>query len=250
MCIAFLAVEAHPRYPLVVLANRDEFLARPTVPISRWKGPAGIIAGRDLQAGGTWFGVNASGRLALLTNYREPPESTGKGPSRGALVAGYLDGTVADFPGHLLACGDSYAGFNVIFGPWRQLTHFSNRGPGLTPITTGLHGLSNALLDTPWPKVERGKRLLAEALKNEKLEAERLFEILDDHQRASDPELPDTGVPLELERRLSSIRIPDDGPYGSRSATVMVVEQSGLAHLWERSYQEGTEVVHVLELPG
>ena len=236
MCIAFLAVDSHPRYPLVVLANRDEMFARPTLAMAPWEGQPTIIAGRDLRAGGTWFGVNELGHLALLTNYREPPEATRGEPSRGALVSGYLSGEHGDFETYLREHGASYAGFNIIFGHWRRLLHFSNRGAGFTSLGPGIHGLSNALLNTPWPKVVRGKKLLEEALAEDELEVERLFEILDNTVPAKDDELPETGLSRAIEQRLSSIRISAEGPYGSRSATVLLVEQDGRMRLWERPY--------------
>ncbi len=248
MCIAFLAVDSHPRYPLIVLANRDELFARPTLAMASWEGRPTIIAGRDLQAGGTWLGVNELGHLALLTNYREPAEVTRDGPSRGALVSGYLSGELGDFETYLREHGATYAGFNIIFGPWRRLLHFSNRGPGFTALGSGLHGLSNALLNTPWPKVTRGKELLREALAGEEVEVERLFELLDDSVPAREEELPETGLSKSLEQRLSSIRLPAQGPYGSRSATILLVDEDGLMRLWERPYDGGPTVA--FEVPG
>jgi uncharacterized protein with NRDE domain len=240
MCIALLAVEAHPRYPLVVLANRDELFARATQSMHRWEGSPTVIAGRDLQGGGTWLGANDLGQCALLTNFREPPEGSRSRPSRGELVAGYLQGTRPELSHHLREHGHDYAGFNIIFGPWRRLVHFSNRGGSFTPLTPGLHGLSNALLDTPWPKVTRGKALLARALAKDELEAEPLFAILADSAPAGHAELPDTGLAPELERRLSSIRIlAQGGSYGSRCATVMLLDSDGRMRLWERAYGGG-----------
>lgn len=247
MCIAFLAVDSHPRYPLIVLANRDELFARPTQAMARWEGRPTIIAGRDLQAGGTWMGVNELGHLALLTNYNEPPEVTVDGPSRGGLVSGYLSGEFGDFDAHLREHGASYAGFNIIFGPWKRLQHFSNRSTGFTPLGPGIHGLANALLNTPWPKVTRGIELLREALAEKKLEVERLFEIL--NTRVLVGEFPDIGLSKMLERRMSSIRVTALGPYGSRVATVLLVDEHGLMRLWERPYDGGPTVVFELQSP-
>lgn len=244
MCIAFLAVDRHPTYPLIVLANRDEALARPTRPLHRWSGEPAIYAGQDLVAGGSWMGVSERGRLALLTNYREPPEPRQEGASRGDLVRRYLAEEDADFSAFLKARGGEYAGFNLIFGPWNKLTHYSNRGSGgFSRLEPGLHGLSNALLDTPWPKVERGKAELALLLEQDEPDVGALFALLADETPASVGELPSTGVSPEIELRLSSIRIPSLGSsYGSVSASVLLVDREGRMKLWERQYDSGSEV--------
>lgn len=237
MCIALLAIEVHPRYPLVILANRDESFVRPTRPMHVWPGEPVIVAGQDELSGGTWLGLNDRCQLALLTNYREPPEQSGARPSRGQLVTSYLYRRHADFRAYLQEHGRDFAGFNLIFGSFRErLYHFSNRAENVTPLGKGLHGLSNALLNTPWPKVEKGKQRLAEALRDEEPELKSLFEILDDSTPAAPHSLPSTGVAPEIERRLSSIRIPLGGGYGSRCATVVLADSFGLTRVWEKPY--------------
>lgn len=237
MCVALLAVEVHPRYPLVILANRDESFARPTRPMRVWPGEPAIIAGQDERSGGTWLGLNERSQLALLTNYREPPESSGSRPSRGLLVTAYLRGEHTNFAGYLEEHGKDFAGFNLIFGDFRaRLFHYSNRGAGITSLRKGLHGLSNALLDTPWPKVELGKHLLGEALRSDEPGLEALLAILDDSRPAPPEHLPNTGLSPEIESRLSSIRIPPVSGYGSRCATVVMVDSVAQAQVWEKPY--------------
>ena len=241
MCIAFLAIECHPRYPLVILANRDESFARPTQELHWWDTRPKMLAGKDLLAGGTWFGVNQKKELALLTNFREPGVEAQALRSRGDLVSSYLKRDRSDFPGYLQDSRDDYAGYNLIFGRPGQLWHFNNREGLLTELGAGLHGLSNATLDTPWPKVERGKALTLQALESERVNPEEFFEILTDKQRPADRSLPSTGLPLELERGLSSIFIEFQHGYGSRSATLLLVDREGAFRLWERDYLKGQE---------
>lgn len=234
MCIALLAVAHHPRYPLIVLANRDEFVSRPTERMHVWREEPPIVAGRDLVGGGTWFGVSYQGRMALVTNYREPPEVTRDQPSRGELVTSYLRRQREPFQEYLEQHADTYAGFNIIFGEVGQtLIHYSNRSGRFQQLEPGLHGLSNALLNTPWPKVTRGLAKLDQVLDSHYVSSEEFFEILDDTQPA----------PLQngLEQRLSSIRIPSESDYGSRSGTVLLVHTDGTATLMERSYEGGPE---------
>lgn len=233
MCIAFVAYQVVARYPLIVLANRDEFLHRPTQPLHCWPGKPRLWAGKDLVAGGTWFGVNDQGRFALLTNYhhaRANPPAT-NAPSRGQLVTAWLKNEFSDFELHLRHCGKSYAGYNLIYGPLSAPTHYSNVSDRFTPLSAGIHGLSNALLNTPWPKVVRGKALLAGLLQQDTPEIDSYFEILNDST-------PGNGPPEQ-----SLIRIPSQGGYASRSATVMRVDSEGRVELWERQYQPPFEQV-------
>lgn len=254
MCIAFIAVKAHLRYPLIVLANRDEYLARPTMPMHRWEGQPTIVAGRDLRSGGTWFGVNDHARMALLTNYFEwREESSGKPqdpPSRGDLIPLFLgQNPPPNFADYLRENGPKFEGFNLIYGPFDELRHYNNRSGEITSLTRGIHGLSNAFLDTPWPKVERGKRLLEMALRKPVLELNDLWQILDDSTRADDADLPQTRLSLDVERQVSSIRILPRNGYGSRLATVMLVNQERQIQVWEKPYDGGPLVHQKLERP-
>lgn len=242
MCIVILAHQVHPRYPLVLIANRDERYLRPTRRMQVWDEPPGILAGRDLEAGGTWLGMDPQARLALLTNYREPGGGSFDS-SRGRLPVDFLSTEAGDrqaFERRLESTRDLYAGYNLLFGKVGELHHFSNRSPGVHRLVPGLHGLSNAGLNTPWPKVERGKQLLQAALTEPGLFPDSLFGILQDTHKPDDESLPSTGLPLSLERELSSIFIRGKD-YGSRSGTVIVAMPEGGFKVWERDYLSAEE---------
>ncbi|KQW43657.1 MULTISPECIES: NRDE family protein [unclassified Roseateles] len=246
MCLAAFALNAHPRFPLVIAANRDEFFARDAAPMAWWADHPDILAGRDLSAGGTWFGLSRAGRLALLTNVREPGRHNPDAPSRGALVVDWL-GASDEAPAFASRLTGGYNGFNLITadvarGAWHWL---SNRAAAPVALVQGIHALSNAALDTPWPKAVGLKAAMAEALAaatgTQDL-AERLLQALADDSPARDDELPDTGVGLARERLLSPrfIRIPDPAQpaaavYGTRCSTVLVSEASGATVVTERS---------------
>lgn len=235
MCLVVLASGVHPRHPLVLVANRDERHARPTAPLGWWA-DAPILAGRDLEAGGTWFGVVAGGRFAVVTNVRgaEAPLSA---PSRGTLPPRFLASALA--PGAFLedfaADAARYAGFNLLVGDAGGLGVLCNRdarGPiGLAP---GIHALSNGPPGVTWPKVVLAGERLGAALARP-LEAEALFEVLADRAEADVARLPDTGVGVALERVLSPTFIvqPD---YGTRSTTVLVLDPDGGGWVAERTF--------------
>ncbi|NML17404.1 NRDE family protein [Azohydromonas caseinilytica] len=227
MCLIALAWDADPRFDLVVAANRDEFLDRPTAPLHRW--PDGTLAGRDLRAGGTWMGLTVTGRLAMLTNVRRPGAVRPDAPSRGEIVTQWLHGAAepAGFCAELAAAGHNP--FNLIAGDIAggELFWTGSDHPTPHPLAPGLHAVSNAVLDTPWPKLRRLKAGLAQALReSDSAEAlvETLLHALSHRERVPDAELPSTGVPLELERGLSSVFI-DMPHYGTRSSTVLVRER-------------------------
>ncbi|WMC09340.1 NRDE family protein [Oceanimonas pelagia] len=210
---------------LLLLANRDEFHARPTAPAGWWPEHPGLWAGRDLQAGGTWLGITRSGRFAALTNFREGALQAGK-RSRGELVTGFLTGerSPAEYVRQVLQRGDDYAGFNLLVGDLRSGAFYygGNRcEAGAHALQAGIYGLSNGLLNTPWPKTVRLKRGLAGLTAGDD---DAALALLSDPTRAPDAALPETGVPFELERRLSSVFITGDD-YGTRSQTVLSVEQ-------------------------
>ena len=238
MCLILFALDAHPRYRLVLAANRDEFYDRPTAPAAFWDDAPHILAGRDLQGGGTWCGITTGGRFAAVTNYRDPRTHREGMRSRGMLVADYLRGGMpADaWQERLRREGGGYNGFNIIFGDGGGLHYFSNRGDAASPVTPGIHGLSNHLLDTPWPKVTRGKQALAELLTaGDELAPDDLFAILADRTVAPDHLLPDTGVGLERERLLSPLFITSP-TYGTRSSTVVLIGRDGDCAFMERSF--------------
>ena len=235
MCIALIAHQAHPAYPLVIAANRDEFHARPTAAAHWW--PEDILAGKDLLAGGTWFGIHRSGRVALLTNYRDGVARDPAARSRGELVVTALlnarppQRMLAD----LLGSADKYQGFSLIAGTPGSLCYTSNRSWLVKNVPDGVSGLSNHFLDSPWPKVERAKARLRDALHEPVVEPETLFAMLRDEAQATDDELPDTGIGLERERFLSSPFII--GPnYGTRSSTLLLMDRLGGVVFVERTF--------------
>lgn len=242
MCLILLAWRAHPEYPLVLAANRDEFHSRPTAPAGFWPEAPWVLAGKDLQAGGTWLGITRTLRFAALTNFRDPAHVMAGAPSRGELVARFLTGDV--MPGAYLvqleSIGSAYNGFNLLFGDLETVCYYSNCGDEPRRLAPGIYGLSNHLLDTPWPKVARGKSALAEALQGLPGN-EALFELLRDDTIAPDRQLPRTGVSLEWERLLSAafIRSPE---YGTRSATVIVAEADGTVEFEERPFLHGEQL--------
>ncbi|QXE87300.1 NRDE family protein [Geomonas nitrogeniifigens] len=241
MCTLLLAYRAHPAYRLVIAANRDEYYQRPTEPARFWEDAPHIFAGRDLVHGGTWLGVTATGRIAALTNYRDPGDPHRHGPSsRGRLVSGFLaeEAGAEEYLARLRESGIAYGGYNLLVGDSERLLCYSNKSDRVLPIEPGIHGLSNHLLDTPWPKVRCGKDGLARLLSRGHVEPEELFALLADETHPADQELPDTGVGLELERMLSPIFIRS-AQYGTRSSTVLLVDHEGKAVFIERGFDGG-----------
>ena len=183
MCLILLAYDAHPLYRLILAANRDEFFSRPTAPAAFRDDSPQILAGRDLKEGGTWLGLTRTGRIAAITNYRDPRSERKDAPSRGGLVSGFLAGSmsVEEYLAFLKSEGTNFNGFNLIFGDMKRLCWFSNRGGEPQFLQPGIHGLSNHLLDTPWPKVSRGKEDLERIVAQGKnIEPDALFAILAD----------------------------------------------------------------------
>jgi uncharacterized protein with NRDE domain len=256
MCLILLGYESHPRYRLVVAANRDEFYERPTATARWWDDAPDVLAGRDLRERGTWMGVTRGGRFAAVTNVRDLARLRAQAPSRGELVRSFLQDEV-DPAGYLDVLGpraDEYNGFNLLVGDGSSLYWYSNYASAPRALQPGVYGLSNHLLDTPWPKVETGSAALRELLAaSTALEPEPLFEILADRARADDARLPDTGVGLELERVLSARFIVSPG-YGTRSSTVLILGHDGRGVLAERSFEPGSgrvsEVRHELRVAG
>jgi len=239
VCLIAFAWRSHPRYRLVVAANRDEYFGRPAAPAGFWDEHPNVLAGRDLEAGGTWLGITLDGRFAALTNYRNPADKKTSAPSRGALVADFLTGKTSsqEYIRLVEKRAADYNGFSLLVGDVASMFFFSNRGGRAARVAPGVHGLSNHLLDTPWPKVEKAKAALA-ALLDGPFDSEALFGLLNDTGRAAGSGLPSTGVSLELEERLSAIRIPAVGGYGTRCSTVLCFGEGGRIELHERSYAE------------
>lgn len=238
MCLIVVAHRAHPEYRLVVAANRDEWFDRAAAPAAFWPDAPDVLAGRDLRAGGTWLGVTRAGRFAALTNVRDPSHNRPDAPSRGALVGDYLTGSAGPdaYLDALRTRADRYNGFNLIVGDAERLLCFSNRDGRKRDLGAGIFGLSNALLDTPWPKVESAKQRLARLLA-EAPAADALLELMSDTTVAPDDALPSTGVPLDWERALSPLRILTSG-YGTRCTTALTIDRDGRVAFAERTYAD------------
>lgn len=238
MCLILAALEAHPDYALVVAANRDEFYDRPTAPAAFWPGHPNILGGRDLRAGGTWLAIDRSGRFAAVTNYRQGERETAAPRSRGLLVSDYLSGELdaGEYVSRVEREGAEYNGFNLLCGDARALHWFSNREGPPRRLGLGIYGLSNHLLDTPWPKVSAGKSGLAALLGDGKRDlVSGLFALLADSTQVPDDALPRTGIGLAWERLLSSAFIAT-AEYGTRSSTVVLVGREGTITFVERSF--------------
>lgn len=221
----------------MVAANRDEFYQRKTEPASFWKDHPTILGGRDLEANGTWMAMNKEGKISLVTNYRDLSNINPNAPSRGQLVSDFLlNGVSAEkYLAQVEKKGKTYNGFNLVVGTGDKLHYYSNYKDGVEEIPSGLHGLSNHLLNTPWPKVLKGKEKMKSLLASKDVEPSKLFDLLFDDSQAPDEKLPDTGVGLERERMLSSMFIKSPN-YGTRCSTVIMIDHSNDVYFSERVY--------------
>ena len=234
MCLVAVALDAHPRYLLAIAANRDEFHDRAAEPAHWWR--EGWLAGRDLEAGGTWFGVRRDGRWALVTNVREPGKRDALASSRGGIVTDALSAVALDgFAERLAKHGQRYNGYNLIAGDPRGAVWQSNRADATRALVRGVTGLSNAALGTPWPKVERLTSAMTAWASRGDDSLDPLLDALADRERVADAALPSTGVPLDWERLLSAPFIVSER-YGTRCSTVLVVGRDGEARFVERSF--------------
>jgi uncharacterized protein with NRDE domain len=235
MCLLLFAYKQHPVYKLIVASNRDEFFQRPTAPLHFWEDYPMVLAGRDLEKRGTWMGVTKTGCFAALTNFRDPSENVTGKKSRGELVTNALTyrGNIQDYMEELGKNKERYPGYNLLAGDQNELFYYSNKGDVLTRVEPGIHGLSNHLLDTEWPKVVKGKQGLSKAIEHENM-VDRLFELLQDTDQPMDDLLPSTGVSLEWERILSPLFIKSKN-YGTRSSTILLMSDKAI-HYIERVY--------------
>lgn len=254
MCLVALAIDHDRRFPLVVAANRDEFFSRPANRLAWWnpdKGDAPILGGRDLESGGTWLGLTQQGRFAFLTNVRDPRSQDAQAPSRGTIVPAWLSGRETTDRFWMRTALSGHNGFNLVAADFTQGECFwaSSTEPYPRRLQRGVYGLSNGGLDTPWPKVQtlkaRLRASLAAATTVDALAA-RLFAALSDREVAPDAELPQTGVPHEWERALSSAFVRSrDQAYGTRCSTLIITERSGrhpVTHVFERSFGAAGDV--------
>lgn len=213
---------------MIIAANRDEYYNRPTKTADYWEDYPELLGGIDEKFGGTWLGVTKSGKIGLLTNYRDPNSHKEGLNSRGLLLKEYLTGETPtnEFIQKLSFKKNEYNGYNLLFGSIDKFYYYSNRIDKLQQLSFGDYGLSNHLLDTSWPKINKGKTLLSECLNQSNPEISSIMEILKNREKPDDVELPETGIGLELERVLSPIFITSP-IYGTRSSTVIMVDNSG-----------------------
>ena len=248
MCLAVISWQSHPEFPLVIAANRDEFYTRSTRAAAWWGQNVSLLAGRDEEAGGSWFGINRRGRFSLLTNVRSPAERNPHAPSRGAVVLASLQShePIGDWLRDLAPRAQVFNGFNLLVGDplaagLRQpaeLHYYSNRLTGETTLLQpGVYGLSNGFLDSPWPKVTRTVSRFATQIA-QRVDIDAVLTMMADRSVARDRELPSTGVPLDWERALSAVQIRANG-YGTRSTTVLTVRADGVANFVERTFDPG-----------
>lgn len=249
MCFIVFNFKKHNKYKLIFCANRDEFYKRKTEKLHYWhlfdeSEKNRILAGRDLESGGTWLGITKSGRFAALTNFREGIAKNPDKISRGLIVKNYLEGSYdpRNYAKRLEADKEYYEGFNLLFGSKDELYYFSNRSNGLLPISEGIYGLSNATLDTPWPKIRRGKRIFDKIISYDEVPVEALFEMLSDDEKPENRELPFTGVSEEFEKELSPIFVKMNA-YGTRSSSVILIDYNDNVEFYEKNYDSsGKEV--------
>jgi uncharacterized protein with NRDE domain len=238
MCLILFAWQAHPRYSLVLAANREEFHARPTTGAEFWQEHPGLLAGRDLQAGGTWLGITRTGRFAAITNYREPqaPELQLE-YSRGHLVRDFLIGEESprSHAGLLHEQGAAYRGYNLLLGDPGQLSYVSNRNDRPISVSAGIHGLSNHLLDTDWPKVHSGQTHLESILEDKEVDPEALFELLTD-RTLTPGKMPEDFENSDLPEQLMRHYFIVSPVYGTRSSTVLLVDREGNVEFVERQF--------------
>jgi len=255
MCLIYIAHRVDPHYRLVVAANRDEYHARAAAPAAWWDDAPGVLAGRDLEAGGTWLGMSRGGRFAALTNFRDPARHDPAARSRGVLVSGFLrtHRGAMEFLSGVAAEREHYNGFSLLVHDGEDLAFYSNRGGAPEVVAPGVHGLSNHLLDTPWPKVEEGKLELLSMLARGSATPGTLLGLLDRREPVDDGRLPDTGVGRARERALSPRFIRGER-YGTRCSTVILADAGGDVLFRERSFdchgEPHGDVVHSFSIAG
>lgn len=243
MCLIIFAYDVHPSYKLVLAANRDEFYDRPSASADFWKDYPDLLAGRDLKEKGTWLGITRQGKFAAITNYRDPASFMFDAKSRGKLVKDFLGdkNNAEEFIKKISRQDAKYNGYNLILQDSGGFYYYSNHGGEKQKITAGIHGLSNHLLNTPWPKVVRGKKLMKEALKSKGAALEEaLFALLSDRRFPPPEKLPSTGVDKEWEKVLSPIFIKSPH-YGTRSSTVLLIGKNRRVTFIEKNYDGGDE---------
>jgi uncharacterized protein with NRDE domain len=250
MCLLVFCYLSNPRYRFIAAANRDEFLSRPTASADYFAGNEEIVCGRDLLAGGTWLAIGSGERFGALTNYRDPALLQREAPSRGDIILNYLTGTLSaeDYLRGLQHIAHRYNGFNLVLLDAHGAYYYSNITNKIMALGPGLYGLSNHLLNSPWPKVERAKELLRPLLvTGQSVEVEEIFATLQDSWRPDDSLLPQTGIGTAWERYLSSMFIVAPN-YGTRSSSVVTIEHKGRTTMYEQTYDHSNEEVKIDDL--
>lgn len=238
MCIILFSYKTHPDYKLILLSNRDEFYNRPTALLAKWNSKPPIYAGKDEQSGGTWMGINSSGSFAAITNYRDLSSIKQDAPSRGLLVSNYLENsyTPLKYLKEIKPSSEEYNGYNLLTGNTEDIYYYSNIEGKIIKLEPGYHGLSNKFLNTPWPKIVKGKKELKKIInESPELNTDRLFELLRNQTIAPDNMLPDTGIGLEWERALSPIFI-NTQLYGTRASSILTIDRNNKVCFIEKSF--------------
>lgn len=234
MCILFIAIEQHPDFPVIICANRDEFHRRPTQSMHWWS-EQNILAGKDLQAGGTWFGLSPNGNFSALTNFRRPAKFDEKKRSRGNLVLQALATNASSTEQYLIQKSEQYNDFNLVFGQLNNLQAFDSVNKKFVTLSPGFHSVCNGALDDIWPKMASGINLLEELISLKDVDIEKFFAVMNNQNIAEVQHLPDTGLSTELESLLSSIFITS-AEYGTRSTAIILQNKVGDIEVYERNY--------------
>lgn len=238
MCLILFSYKQHPRYKLILASNRDEFYARPTKPLHKWDNGKKILAGQDEKNNGTWLGITPDWKISAITNYRNLSNIKENAPSRGLLVGNFLEnnGHPTEYLRKISKTAGNYNAYNLIVGDKTGMYYFSNIKNKIEEIEPGIHGLSNQFLNSPWPKVERGKRKFKQIIdKDTKLSIDEIFGLLNDSSLPPDSELPDTGIGIEWERILAPIFIKTE-VYGTRASSIVTIDNNNRITFVEKSF--------------
>jgi uncharacterized protein with NRDE domain len=241
MCLITFAYQQHPNYKLILAANRDEAYHRPTRAARFWPKHPDILAGKDLKEGGTWMGINRSGHFAAITNYRAPSIAKTNPPSRGHLVLDFLTDSMDPiaYLHEIAPTANRYMGFNLLVGTPEKIGYYSNQQQNIQSLSADIYGLSNRFLDTPWPKTEQSKERLQTLIAQDTVSEETLFKLLSDDTEAADSQLPDTGIPKDIEKKVSPIFIKT-AEYGTRCSTILLIDQENNVTFTERRFEPGS----------
>jgi len=256
MCILFFAIKQHPKFQVIICANRDEFHQRPTQSMHWWPKnnllagdlstsnllTTNVLAGKDLLAGGTWLGLNKKGRFSALTNFRQPDLIDNNKQSRGELVLQALAHQDEEMTKKLARSSNDYNGFNLVFGQLNKLTCFDSISQRKQVLSSGVHSLCNGALDDIWPKMALGQAKLSDAITDHPLDIEQLFKLMKNTQQAQSEHLPKTGLPLNWEQLLSSIFIISP-EYGTRTTNIITLDNEGKISVYDRRYNNQGDVV-------